>query len=65
MFTSGSTGAPKGVTVPHRGVIDYAIWVAKTFNINENSIYLEIKHRSYFDNSIFDIYSCLLTGAKW
>lgn len=38
MFTSGSTGAPKGVTVPHRGVIDYAIWVAKTFNINENSI---------------------------
>ena len=45
MFTSGSTGAPKGVTVPHRGVIDYAIWVAKTFNINEN-LYLEIKHRS-------------------
>ena len=34
MFTSGSTGAPKGVTVPHRGVIDYAMWVAKTFDID-------------------------------
>lgn len=63
MFTSGSTGAPKGVTVPHRGVIDYAIWVAKTFNINENSI-LGNQAPFYFDNSIFDIYSCLLTGAK-
>ena len=36
MFTSGSTGAPKGVTVPHRGVIDYAMWVEKTFGIDEN-----------------------------
>ena len=54
MFTSGSTGAPKGVTVPHRGVIDYAIWVAKTFNINENSI-LGNQAPFYFDNSIFDI----------
>ena len=49
--------------MPHRGVIDYAIWVAKTFNINENSI-LGNQAPFYFDNSIFDIYSCLLTGAK-
>ena len=63
MFTSGSTGAPKGVTVPHRGVIDYAMWVAKTFDIDENSV-LGNQAPFYFDNSIFDIYSCLLTGAK-
>lgn len=63
MFTSGSTGAPKGVTVPHRGVIDYAIWVSKTFGIDENST-LGNQAPFYFDNSIFDIYSCLLTGAK-
>lgn len=63
MFTSGSTGAPKGVTVPHRGVIDYAMWVAKTFGIDENSV-LGNQAPFYFDNSIFDIYSCLLTGAE-
>lgn len=63
MFTSGSTGAPKGVTVPHKGVIDYAMWVADTFGIDENSV-LGNQAPFYFDNSIFDIYSCLLTGAK-
>lgn len=63
MFTSGSTGAPKGVTVPHRGVIDYALWVWKTFSFSENTN-LGNQAPFYFDNSIFDIYSMLLTGAK-
>ena len=62
-FTSGSTGAPKGVTVPHRGVIDYAMWVSKTFEINESTI-LGNQAPFYFDNSIFDIYSMLLSGAE-
>lgn len=63
MFTSGSTGAPKGVTVPHRGVIDYAMWVGKTFEISESTI-LGNQAPFYFDNSIFDIYSMLLSGAE-
>lgn len=63
MFTSGSTGAPKGVTVPHRGVIDYAMWVRDTFGIDDKSI-LGNQAPFYFDNSIFDIYSMLLTGAQ-
>ena len=62
MFTSGSTGNPKGVTVAHRGVIDYAMWVKNTFNIDEDSV-LGNQAPFYFDNSIFDIYSMLLTGA--
>lgn len=63
MFTSGSTGEPKGVTVPHRGVIDYALWVQRTFNITAESK-LGNQAPFYFDNSIFDIYSMLLTGAE-
>ena len=62
MFTSGSTGEPKGVTVPHRGVIDYALWVERTFKIDSDSK-LGNQAPFYFDNSIFDIYSMLLTGA--
>ncbi|MDD6484742.1 MAG: AMP-binding protein [Clostridiales bacterium] len=63
MFTSGSTGAPKGVTVPHRGVIDYALWVRSTFKIDSNTV-LGNQAPFYFDNSIFDIYSMLLCGAQ-
>lgn len=63
MFTSGSTGDPKGVTVPHRGVIDYALWVQRTFGITADTK-LGNQAPFYFDNSIFDIYSMLLTGAE-
>lgn len=63
MFTSGSTGEPKGVTVPHRGVVDYALWIRKTFGIDHTSK-LGNQAPFYFDNSIFDIYSMLLTGAE-
>lgn len=63
MFTSGSTGDPKGVTVPHRGVIDYALWVHRTFGITADTK-LGNQAPFYFDNSIFDIYSMLLTGAE-
>lgn len=63
MFTSGSTGEPKGVTVPHRGAVDYALWVERTFGITDRDR-LGNQAPFYFDNSIFDIYSMLLTGAE-
>ena len=63
MYTSGSTGTPKGVTVSHKGVIDYVQWTSTTFGINETDI-LANQAPFYFDNSIFDIYGMLITGAK-
>ncbi len=62
MYTSGSTGTPKGVTVCHRGVIDYANWLREEFKFNENDIFGN-QAPFYFDNSILDIYSCLLCGS--
>ena len=31
IFTSGSTGMPKGVKVPHRGVVNYLAWCRRTY----------------------------------
>lgn len=64
LFTSGSTGNPKGTVINHKSVIAYANWYKETFNINENTIFGS-QTPFYFSMSVSDIYSTIMSGATF
>lgn len=36
LFTSGSTGAPKGVSIRHNSVLDFGNWAVSALRVDEN-----------------------------
>lgn len=63
MFTSGSTGFPKGAVMTHANVMNLIEWSKHTFQITPADILTNV-NPLYFDNSVFDFYSALFTGAR-
>jgi amino acid adenylation domain-containing protein len=62
LYTSGSTGAPKGVMVTHGNIRDYIDWAVSYFDITAQDRIL-CTAPFYFDMSTFDIFCSLATGA--
>jgi D-alanine--poly(phosphoribitol) ligase subunit 1 len=63
MFTSGSTGFPKGALMTHANVLNLIHWSRQTFSITVDDALTNV-NALYFDNSVFDFYSSLFTGAS-
>jgi D-alanine--poly(phosphoribitol) ligase subunit 1 len=63
MFTSGSTGEPKGAVVPHQGVLALMAWGRSLFASAREERFTAI-NPLHFDNSVFDTYCGLFNGAS-
>lgn len=63
LFTSGSTGVPKGAAVSHRSVLAYIKWFADTFGIDGNTVFGS-QTPFYFSMSVSDVFSTVYAGAS-
>ena len=63
MYTSGSTGQPKGAMIQHRGLVNYLCWAIKAYAV-EGKGSVPVHSSIAFDSTVASLYPPLLTGGQ-
>jgi tyrocidine synthetase-3 len=63
MYTSGSSGTPKGVLVEHQTIVNTLDWRRRFYEYGPGNVSLQVPPY-FFDSSVTDIFTPLLGGAR-
>lgn len=63
LYTSGSTGIPKGVMITDQNALSFINWASATFDFSENDIFSSVAPL-HFDLSVLDLFVAIRHGAK-
>ncbi|MEP6997967.1 MAG: amino acid adenylation domain-containing protein [Betaproteobacteria bacterium] len=62
LYTSGSTGQPKGVVLSHRAALSFVDWAAETIELGPTDV-VSSHAPLHFDLSVFDLFATCRAGA--